>query len=158
MKERIQQVMDKKELSPSRFAEEIGIQRAAMSHILNGRNNPSLDVVTKILQRYPDVHSDWLLFGKGEMLGIAKAPFTYTQKESTSSGQNTLLFPDEETEVPEYRKEMESNHPPKPMEAPQIQQIKIVEKPSKKVVKIMLFYSDNTFDTFIPEEEATAKS
>ena len=45
MKERIQQIMQREGLSPSRFAEEIGIQRSAMSHIISGRNNPSLDVV-----------------------------------------------------------------------------------------------------------------
>ena len=49
MKERILQIMNQAGLNHSKFAEVIGIQRAAMSHITSGRNNPSLDVVSKIL-------------------------------------------------------------------------------------------------------------
>lgn len=65
---RITQIMEREGLTPSKFAEAIGIQRSAMSHILNGRNNVSLDVLIKILDRFTYVDSDWLLFGKGEMV------------------------------------------------------------------------------------------
>ena len=68
MIERITQIMEREGLTPSKFAEAIGIQRSAMSHILNGRNNVSLDVLIKILGRFTYVDSDWLLFGKGEMI------------------------------------------------------------------------------------------
>ena len=63
MIERINQIMEREGLNSSKFAEEIGIQRSAMSHILNGRNNVSLDVLMKILGRFTDVNTDWLLFG-----------------------------------------------------------------------------------------------
>ena len=62
---RITQIMEREGLTSSKFAEAIGIQRSAMSHILNGRNNVSLDVLIKILDRFTYVDSDWLLFGKG---------------------------------------------------------------------------------------------
>jgi len=150
MRERIQQIMEKEALTSARFAEEIGIQRAAVSHILTGRNNPSLDVVTKILQRFPNVNSDWLLFGKGEMVGDKKADVPHLFK-------NTSLFPDEDTDVPKYVKEIKSNPPIITTEMPKVEQVKIVEAPSKNVTKIMLFYSDNTFDTFIPEKEPVKK-
>ena len=65
MKERIIQIMEHEGLSSSKFAEEIDIQRSAMSHILSGRNNPSLDVLLKILKKFTYIDSDWLLFGKG---------------------------------------------------------------------------------------------
>ena len=68
MIERIMEIMRNKGFNSSRFAEEIGIQRAAMSHILNGRNNVSLDVCKKILEKFPEISADWLLFGKGEMI------------------------------------------------------------------------------------------
>ena len=68
MKERILAVMEHEGLTPSKFAEAIGIQRSAMSHIISGRNNPSLDVLIKILERFTYVDSDWLLFGKGTMM------------------------------------------------------------------------------------------
>lgn len=145
MKERIDQIMKKEGLTSTRFAEEIGIQRAAVSHILTGRNNPSLDVVTKILYRFPQVSSDWLLFGKGEMY-IDK-----TMAEVPHLFKNTTLFPDEDTDVTEYAKEIKSNTPINVPEVPKVEQVKVVELPAKKVTKIMLFYSDSTFDTFIPE-------
>ena len=67
MRDRILKIMEREGLTPSKFAESIGIQRSAMSHIISGRNNPSLDVLLKILERFTYVDSDWLLFGKGEM-------------------------------------------------------------------------------------------
>lgn len=146
MRERIQKIMDGEHYPPSKFAEEIGIQRAAMSHIINGRNNPSLDVVTKILQRFPDVNSDWLLFGKGEMYGKKATEVPHLFK-------NTSLFPDEDTDVSKYRKENSPNQPPKLKESTNIEQVKVVETPSKKVTKIMLFYSDDTFETFLSEKK-----
>mgnify|MGYP001211840965 CR=1 FL=1 len=62
--------MECERMGQAQFASAIGIQRAAMSHIISGRNNPSLDVMTKILHRYPQINPDWLLLGKGEMLAI----------------------------------------------------------------------------------------
>jgi transcriptional regulator with XRE-family HTH domain len=50
-----------KNLSPSKFADEIGVQRSSISHILSGRNKPSLDIVQKIIRRYPEIGTDWLL-------------------------------------------------------------------------------------------------
>ncbi len=147
MKERIIQVMEREGLNSSKFAEEIGIQRAAMSHIINGRNNPSLDVITRILQTFPDVNSDWLLFGKGNMYKekMFGTPDLFT---------NAATIPDQSTNVPKYRKEIESNPPINVTKVPHIEEVRIVEKPSKNVTKIMIFYSDNTFDTFIPEKKA----
>lgn len=142
MKERIIQVMEQTNLTYSRFAEEIGIQRAAMSHIINGRNNPSLDVITKILQRYPEINSKWLLFGKGNM---------YEEKAMPNLFTNTSLFPPEDTIVPEYRKEIEPKQEEIVHNIPQKEEVIVIEKPPRNVTKIMLFYSDNTYDTFIPE-------
>ena len=56
-------------IGSSQFAEEIGVQPSGISHILSGRNHPSLDFVLKVLKRYPDLSTEWLLFGKGNMYG-----------------------------------------------------------------------------------------
>ncbi|MDP4223940.1 MAG: helix-turn-helix transcriptional regulator, partial [Bacteroidota bacterium] len=45
----------------------IGVQPSGISHILSGRNKPSLDFVLKMLERYPFISTEWLLFGKGSM-------------------------------------------------------------------------------------------
>lgn len=50
----------------SSFSEKIGVQRSSISHILSGRNKPSLDFVMKILSSFPEVELYWLLNGKGD--------------------------------------------------------------------------------------------
>ena len=62
---RLQKVMDYYGDSASSFAENIGVQRSSISHILSGRNKPSLDFVMKILSFYKEVELYWLLNGKG---------------------------------------------------------------------------------------------
>ncbi len=68
MIDRFQKIMEYAGVSPKRFAEILGIERSNVSHIMSGRNNPSLAVVQKILKNFPDISSDWLLFGDGNML------------------------------------------------------------------------------------------
>lgn len=67
MIDRINLLLKNKNKSARQFAEEIGIQPSGMSHILSGRNNPSLDFVMKVMARWPEININWLLFGKGEM-------------------------------------------------------------------------------------------
>ena len=67
MIDRIQLILKTKNLTASSFADDIGVQRSAISHILSGRNNPSLDFIQKILKKYPEISPEWLLSGKGEM-------------------------------------------------------------------------------------------
>lgn len=156
MKERILKVMEREKLTPSKFAEEIGIQRSAMSHIISGRNNPSLDVLMKILERFTYVDSDWLLFGKGNMMRnhVLLEPDLFTDPSQNTSfiPQNTSVNTVEGQVAPEYRKEMKVETPVNNSKQPVIEQIILPDKPSRNVTKIMLFYSDNTFDTFTPEK------
>ncbi|MFI0429046.1 helix-turn-helix domain-containing protein [Mariniflexile sp. HMF6888] len=79
---RLQQVIDYYGESASSFAEKIGVQRSSISHILSGRNKPSLEFVLKILSAFPEVELYWLLNGKGE--------FPATKKTTES---NTITSP-----------------------------------------------------------------
>lgn len=67
MVDRINLLLQAKNITSRQFAEEIGIQPSGMSHILSGRNNPSLDFVMKVIRRWPEINISWLMFGKGEM-------------------------------------------------------------------------------------------
>ena len=67
MKERIQKIIDLEKLTASKFADIIGVQRSSVSHIISGRNKPSLDFVQKILSKFPEINTDWLLSGKGSI-------------------------------------------------------------------------------------------
>ena len=65
MLDRIIKIMEYYKLTPSEFADTLEIDRSRLSHILNGCNKPSLEVVMKILENFPDISSEWLLFDKG---------------------------------------------------------------------------------------------
>ena len=65
---RIEQLIDALGITQKDFAQQIGTSAAALSHITSGRNRPSLELVLKILNKHPNVNSDWLLFGKGSMV------------------------------------------------------------------------------------------
>lgn len=61
--ERIKEVMHRMSESPTSFADKLQVQRSSISHILSGRNKPSLDFVLKLLHAYPSISSDYILFG-----------------------------------------------------------------------------------------------
>lgn len=80
--ERLQGVMEFYNESASSFADEIGVQRSSISHILSGRNKPSLDFVLKVLGSYPEVDLYWLMNGKGT--------FPYDSKNSSEEKINQV--------------------------------------------------------------------
>ncbi|QOG00915.1 helix-turn-helix transcriptional regulator [Flavobacterium sp. MDT1-60] len=77
---RLEIILDYYNLNASSFADKIGVQRSSMSHLLSGRNKPSLDFVMKILEVFPDVDLYWILNGKGN--------FPKTEDESLNSKQD----------------------------------------------------------------------
>ncbi|WP_369811278.1 helix-turn-helix domain-containing protein [Hymenobacter convexus] len=95
MVERIRLLLEARQLSPTQFADAIGIARPIVSHILSGRNKPSLEVVQRILAAMPDLSIAWLLNGTGPML-VAEAT-------SAVSGGGPVLVPQpvEPAKVPE---------------------------------------------------------
>ena len=62
---RLKDIIQHHQLSASQFADSIGVQRSSISHILSGRNKPSLDFILKVTNTYTDVDIYWLLNGKG---------------------------------------------------------------------------------------------
>jgi transcriptional regulator with XRE-family HTH domain len=67
IKDRIIEFLRTENISSANFAQEIGVQASGISHIFSGRNKPSLDFIVKMLNRYPYLSTEWLLFGKGRM-------------------------------------------------------------------------------------------
>ena len=67
MKDRILKFLAFEKISPAEFADKIGVQRSSMSHILNGRNQPSAAFIQKMLQVYPLLNSRWLMIGEGSL-------------------------------------------------------------------------------------------
>jgi transcriptional regulator with XRE-family HTH domain len=63
--ERLKKVLDYYHISAAAFADQINVQRSSISHLLSGRNRPSLDFVLKVLDKYDTVDLYWLMNGKG---------------------------------------------------------------------------------------------
>lgn len=70
-------------LSPSQFADKLGVQRSGVSHLLSGRNKPSFEFINKMLVTFPKINPDWLITGNGK----AYRDFPTQQAESNASAQ-----------------------------------------------------------------------
>lgn len=87
MVDRINLILKAKNLTSRQFAEEIGIQPSGMSHILSGRNRPSLDFVMKVVNRYPEIDIKWLTLGEGEMY---VSPYSMPVANDASASRTAL--------------------------------------------------------------------
>ncbi|MUH37934.1 XRE family transcriptional regulator [Zobellia amurskyensis] len=116
--ERLEHLLHYYGLSASSFADKINVQRSSISHLLSGRNKPSLDFVLKVVNVFPEVNLYWLLNGKGS-------------------------FPnDTEKEIPK------TTPPPKPKVLPTETAPKVLAKSDKTIEKIIIFYSDGSFEAY----------
>jgi len=85
MVERIREILKVRQLTPTQFADMIGIARPIVSHILSGRNKPSLEVVQKIIAAFPDLSLPWLLSGSGTMAATPPVAPPAAPTRSTST-------------------------------------------------------------------------
>ena len=123
---RIKTIIDHYGLSVSAFADVIGVQRSSISHLLNGRNKPSLDFVMKLVDAYPEVDLYWLLQGKG---GFPSDELDTTQNSpapKTENGQKKVLVPKELSAHAKSKQDVKTD----------------------ELEKIVFFYPDGTFTTF----------
>ena len=140
-------------MSAVQFAEKIEISPSSLSHILNGRNKPSLEVVMKIHKACTYVNLLWLLYGEGEMENQENAP---VPEDSAISGMmmygESPIFASNGTEDAENRKEMQLKSPifaPKEIVR---EEVKYVEKPARKITEIRIFFDNGTYETFRPDK------
>ncbi|MGB1211010.1 MAG: helix-turn-helix domain-containing protein [Lacinutrix venerupis] len=127
---RLKKVIDFYGESASSFAEKIGVQRSSISHILSGRNKPSLEFVLKVLSSFPEVELYWLMNGKGN---FPSGKNSEPQIEKKSTVQNQNLFSSSENENAQNEITVE----------------KIISSNSKKEIeRIIIFYKDGSFSNF----------
>jgi hypothetical protein len=130
-----------------------------MSHIATGRNNPSLDVIKKIMEKYPYIDPDWLLTGKGNMVRGDIKPKQLDMYSDSLPPPHTPPIASPQaprapkvTENPENRRETEVEKPKITVRQAVQEQVVIKKNESKNVSRVMIFYSDNTYETFVPEK------
>jgi transcriptional regulator with XRE-family HTH domain len=133
MKDRLLKILKQYNLTSTRFADELGVQRSGISHILSGRNQPSYDFIVKLMTQYPEINPDWLLMGKGTMLRTALKEKSSPEPDlfrQVSPGKDEPAY----VEPPVIK---EDNHQAKVTNVTSIQHI-------------VIFYPDGTFKPYFP--------
>ena len=123
---RLQEVIDYYNIPASAFADSIGVQRSSISHILSGRNKPSLDFIMKILDTYPEVELYWLLNGKG----------SFPRNADTDTANTAPSLFDEQPKPLQKNPDHIDDTPP------------VVNFKKSGVDRIVIFYKDGTFEEF----------
>ena len=135
MKDRIAHIMRAKNLKASDFATLLGIQPSGISHILSGRNQPSLDFVKKIKETFPEYNLEWIIFGSGPM--TTSEPFQ--MKPTSASDLQPDLLPIDEPALPSNNSEELFQ----PSSTP--------AKSSPNAIRsLVILYEDGTFETYQP--------
>ena len=101
LRDRIAELLEELALSPRELAEKLGVQRSGISHILSGRNKPSLDFITRLTEAYPQIRHAWLLHGTGPMFETDRPspPFQLPQSTALTAAQKRAPNPTSEKHV-----------------------------------------------------------
>jgi len=150
-------LIKRKQLSASQFADKLGIPRSSISHILSGRNKPSLDVVQKILRVFPEISAEDLLFedrSLGASLGMsspketgAASPSLFDAVLPTPSESPKNNSPEQTIVQSNLRRSKESavstpqEGPTAPVVPPRLE---------KTIERVLIFYTDGTFSESRP--------
>lgn len=151
MKERILEFLKAENKTSAQFAEEIGVQPSGISHILSGRNNPSLDFVTKMLEKYKFISPEWLLFGRGDMYRDQSMRDLFSVEGFNGKVQDRLADsrPGERSSEKQAVLDQSLNiYPASDVSDPAV----TVRDKDKKIEKIIWFYSDMSFRAFSVEK------
>ena len=137
---RLETLLEYYNLKASSFADKIGVQRSSLSHLLSGRNKPSLDFILKILEVFPEVDLYWILNGKGSF-------------PKTIGNNNTIETPPAILNSEPISGNLFSNIPEAKTTTPAVEVKKtnqLHQSISNEVEKIVFFYKDGTFKEFKP--------
>ncbi|MBF4490985.1 helix-turn-helix transcriptional regulator [Flavobacterium sp. JLP] len=149
---RLEIILDYYALNASSFADKIGVQRSSMSHLLSGRNKPSLDFVMKILDVFPDVDLYWILNGKGTFpksndeslnsktdsaseITKSTSPISLNENFGSTDLFSEINYQEEEkTESKNFSENKNSN----------------LDSGEREIEKIVFFYKNGTFKVYVP--------
>lgn len=145
IKDRLAHILRAKNLTASQFAELMGIQPSNVSHLLNGRNKPSLDFLIKLKEVFPEYSFDWIILGK--------KPITINEPNPINSEDNTMKFEDidddligefDDLDTPldknvNYYVENSNNNT-------------LVNRLESDIDKMVLVYNDKTFEILYPKK------
>ena len=154
--------MESKHMTQQVFAQFIEMSPASLSSIFNDRTKPTLNIVEAIKKKIPNINTDWLMFGSGDMY-VAASPPSSTPQEALKPTENGLF--DGVSSVLDF----DTTSAPTPQTVPQAnvsfnsvksthqnysrEEVKIADKPQRRVVEIRVFYDDQTWESFSPSKK-----
>ena len=124
---RIQELIRKNQLNAAKFADRIGVQRSNLSHVLTGRNKPGIDFIEKVLIAFPNIDANWLISGNKQRR--AEDSNVNRPEESNVKSEDSI---DQNRGLDNQSQQKSIN----------------LNKQQGKVDKIIVFYSDNSFEEF----------
>ncbi|WP_460944114.1 helix-turn-helix transcriptional regulator [Spirosoma daeguense] len=157
--DKIKQILIDKNLTPSYFADEIGVQRSSISHILSGRNRPSFDIIQKIIRRFPELGYEWIMEEENTQGYSTNRTPNRSQSERRdqfgTTNQFPFSFPSQSTGARNQRNEIPATTP---TQLPANQLIESVPSNNsmdfstseKRVERILIFYTDGSFREYTP--------
>ena len=131
--ERIEEIRSNHQLSAAAFALKIGVQRSAMSHILSGRNKPSLEFLMKVYEAFDEVALEWLIVGNS-------APTPQKSKSDLFNPVEVYKPPTPPVEYPTAEKVVNQK------------QASITLEKSASPKEIIYIYGDGSFERFTPKK------
>jgi transcriptional regulator with XRE-family HTH domain len=154
MEQRLQLFLQMEQLSQSQFADKMGIQRSGVTHLLSGRNKPSFEFITRMLQAFPSLNAEWLILGKGKpykdssvtpaadsiSLQEPEIPAVQTDLFATPEQQQTEAQTSPSTEIFDFGNTSQSvENETKP-------QSQVLPKQPKTIKSILILYEDGTYE------------
>ena len=147
MEQRLQLFLQMEQLSQSQFADKMGIQRSGVTHLLSGRNKPSFEFITRMLQAFPSLNAEWLILGKGKPYKDSSA------RDEIPSASQPEILPEanlftpsterqqvENTEIIDFDNNVQIN------EVEEIKPTSPISDTPKAIKAILILYEDGTYE------------
>lgn len=172
MKDRIKKIIEFQHMTQQEFAECIKVAPATLSSIFTGRTAPSLKVVEAIKGRFPEISTDWLVFGNGDMIKGSMVESGAASGNALSSASQAVVDfgvsrnAHAETTDVNFAAAMDATAASggvgtgvteeKTVGEKRVvsgfQMVNNCDRPKRRIAEIRIFYDDQTWETFVPKK------
>ena len=155
MKDRIKKIMESQHMTQQVFAEFINIAPATLSSIFTGRTQPTLKIVDAIKSKLPDISTDWLMFGNGQMY-VGSSDAEQENPEGHREPASDMMLQFDDSPAPSHGQVCASSVLPIVTAGSVQRQSKTIQKElyrsPRQITEIRVFYDDQTWETFVPKK------
>lgn len=156
MKERLIELMQLLNCTPTQFANAIGVQRATLQHILNGRNEPSLKIIMAVHDSFPQVDLEWLLYGRGNTFGETSPQKQENNDYPLFPGMESTVFQPQGKNISEFLNVKEEKSPAIARKRANNKGVStdsngISDIAGKRIKEVVIFFEDGTYQKISTE-------